>query len=100
MKAILTKYHGPTNTRGARISATDGDGNRVTVPYDFAARDPHDEAALVLCRKMGWSGALVRGGLKSGNVYVWAPGYGSSDRDVIDVDRTEHDRSFRVAPVR
>lgn len=74
MKAILTKYHGPTNTRGARISATDGDGNRVTVPYDHAARDPHDAAALALCRKMGWLGTLAKGGTKTGNVYVWTAG--------------------------
>lgn len=33
MKAITTKYHGPTDKRGARISATDGDGNRASVAY-------------------------------------------------------------------
>lgn len=71
MKAILTKYHGPTNTRGSRISATDDDGNRVTVPYDHAARDPHDEAALALCRKMGWTGTLAKGSTGKGAVYVW-----------------------------
>lgn len=71
MKAIMTKYHGPTNTRGSRISASDGDGNRVTVPFDYAARDPHDVAALALCRKMGWEGTLAKGGLASGNVYVF-----------------------------
>lgn len=70
MKAILTKYHGPTDTRGSRISAFDGD-NRIFVPYDHAASDPHDEAAIALCRKMGWAGTLVKGGTKEGNAYVW-----------------------------
>lgn len=31
MKAITTTFHGPTNTRGSRIVASDQDGNRVTV---------------------------------------------------------------------
>ena len=29
MKAIRTRYLGPTNTRGARILATDDDGHRT-----------------------------------------------------------------------
>jgi hypothetical protein len=32
--AIRTRYHGPTNTKGSRFSAT-YDGNRVTVSYDY-----------------------------------------------------------------
>ncbi len=36
MKAIRTKYFGPTDTRGARFQADDGEGNRVTVSYDYA----------------------------------------------------------------
>ena len=31
--AILTKYHGPTNTRGARVSASWG-ADRAVVEYD------------------------------------------------------------------
>ena len=34
MKVITTRYHGPTNTRGSRIAATDEDGNRVSLTYD------------------------------------------------------------------
>ena len=33
--AIRTRYHGPTDTRGSRFVATDGE-NRVTVPYDYS----------------------------------------------------------------
>jgi hypothetical protein len=73
MKAITTKFHGPTDTRGSRYTATDSDKNRVTVSTDYALNSEgnHDAAALALCRKMGWTGTLVRGGLAKGNVYVF-----------------------------
>lgn len=64
MKAVTTKYHGPTNTRGARISASDGDGNRVTVPYPYekaTGEDAHSDAVRALCTKMDWHGMLVCG---------------------------------------
>lgn len=75
LQAIVTKYHGPTNYKGARISATALAG-RVVVSYDYGASDPHDVAALALCAKMGWHGDLVSGGMPDGrgNVYVFAPG--------------------------
>jgi hypothetical protein len=73
MKAITTKYHGPTDTRGSRITATDSDGNRVTVPFDHSL--PHDgvhrKAADALCLKMGWKGSLIQGGTKDGEVFVF-----------------------------
>ena len=72
MKTIRTHYWGPTERHGARIKATDSDWNRITVPYDHAAANPHDVAAVALCRKMGWSGTLVRGSMSgTGYVYVW-----------------------------
>ena len=73
MKAIRTTYHGPGNVRGSRISATDEDGNRVTMPYDHSvsSEDNHDAAAVALCQKMGWRGVLVSGSIKGGQVYVW-----------------------------
>ena len=76
MKAIVTKYHGPTNTRGARISADDGDGNRATISANGSMRpeDNHFRAAEALCLKMGWAGKLVRGSLPTGYVFVWLDG--------------------------
>lgn len=76
MKAIVTKYHGPGNLRGSRISASDEDGNRVFVPVDNSksTEDSHHRAALELCRKMKWDGSLAWGGLKHGNVYVFVDG--------------------------
>ncbi len=78
MKAITTKFHGPTNMRGSRYSATDSDGNKVTISTDYAlsSEGNHDAAAIALCAKMGWTGHdLVRGGTKGGNVYVFDSQY-------------------------
>ena len=82
MKAIWTKYIGPTNYRGSRIKATAEDRNgfgaaiAVTVEYDDALsiEANHDAAALALCAKMGWPGDLMRGGRPDGrgNVYTFA----------------------------
>lgn len=54
-QAIRTRYHGPTNTRGSRISAKCGAG-RVSVPYDHALNlyDNHAAAARALLAKLGW----------------------------------------------
>jgi hypothetical protein len=67
--AIITRYH----HRGERVSADAGEGRRVTVSYDYAARDAHDAAALALCAKMGWEGDLTRSGAPDGrgNVYTF-----------------------------
>lgn len=78
MKAITTKFHGPTNTRGSRYSASDGNGNRVSIPADDGLNHEgnHDAAAVALCHKMKWTRFnLVRGGLARGNVYVFDAAY-------------------------
>lgn len=73
MKAITTKYHGPGNVRGSRFIASDEDGNRVIVSYDYAlnSEQNHARAAEALCRKMGWVGTMMGGGIKGGMVWVW-----------------------------
>ena len=72
MKAIWTKYLGPTNSRGSRVKAS-AEGVSVTVPYasELNAERAHDEAALALVRKMGWPGTLVRGGRPDGRGYCY-----------------------------
>ena len=60
MLAIITKYHGPTNYRGSRISATGRDGldwkRRVSVPYPHEASATgdaaHRVAAVAMCEKL------------------------------------------------
>ena len=75
MKAISTKYHGPTNARGSRISAYDVDGNRVSIPYPYelSGEAVHRAAAVRLCEKVGWPGAdtLAGGAVKAGYVFVF-----------------------------
>lgn len=72
MKAIETKYLGPTYRRGGRIRASDGDRNAITIPYDHRldSETAHRKAAESLKNKMGWEGELVGGWLKKGT-WVW-----------------------------
>jgi hypothetical protein len=74
MKAIRTKYHGPTATKGARITATEPDGAKATIRYpsELNSDQAHALAAQTLCRKMGWTGTLVSGALSDSYVHVFA----------------------------
>lgn len=76
MKAIETRYHGPTDTKGARITATDGDGHRLTIayPYELSGEACHRHAAEALCRKLGWTGELAGGSTARGYVFVFVGG--------------------------
>lgn len=73
MKAISTRYHGPTNTRGSRISASDLDGNRVSIPYphELSGEAVHRAAAEALMAKMQWTGQIIGGAVKHGYVFVF-----------------------------
>ena len=73
MKAIKTRYIGPTNTRGSRIKATDEDGNNVTMSYNDALNsdDMHRCAAETLCKKINWKGDIIGGRLKDCMVWVF-----------------------------
>lgn len=75
MKAITTRYRGPTNARGSRVSAFTTDQS-ITLGYDDALNSEanHTNAALALCHKMRWGGELVRGDLTNGDcVFVFLP---------------------------
>jgi hypothetical protein len=54
-QAIVTKFHGPTDHRGARVKAT-ADAGSITLPWDHAlwVEDNHRTAAIALARKLGW----------------------------------------------
>ena len=72
MKAIQTRYLGPTNVRGSRIKAFAEGGNQLTVSYDHDSDNPHRDAAVALCKKLGWAGTLAEGGLPNGDcVFVF-----------------------------
>lgn len=89
MKAITTKFHGSTNSRGSRFSATDSDGNRVSISADYALEHDarHRKAAEALCTKMGWKGAesLIGGGTKDGMVFVFGPSYDDCQRAAMSI---------------
>ena len=73
MKAILTRFICPTDTRGSRYSAFDLDRNRVVVEADHAldSGENHRRAAEALCAKMGWKGKLASGATREGFAFVF-----------------------------
>lgn len=77
MKAILTKYLGPTNTLPSRVVASDGDRNTVTIPFRLIPFDDeeliHHYVADALCQKMNWQGNLVGGRTRRGYAFVFLP---------------------------
>lgn len=95
--AIVTKYHGPTNYRGSRITASvpsriadrdlDQPTNplhqpshwRLTIPYPYelSGEACHRKAAHALADRLGWTGTLVAGALADGYAFVFV---GSVDR--------------------
>jgi hypothetical protein len=72
-QAIVTKFIGPSNVRGARVKAT-ADAGSITLSWDHALNHErnHKAAAMALASKYGWHGRYVGGGMPSntGNVYV------------------------------
>jgi hypothetical protein len=81
MKAIGTKYHGPTNARGASITASELDGTRrVTIdyPHELSGQDVHQAAADALCARLHWTGRLVGAPTKGGGyVFILIPADGN-----------------------
>lgn len=78
MQAIVTKYHGATNTKPSKISARSASGLRITVSYDHAlnADGNHYAAARKLCAKYNWPNELLGGGLSnSEEVWVMIPSH-------------------------
>lgn len=75
-QAIETKYHGPTNTRGSRISAK-ADPGTIYVPYDHALdiAENHAAAAHAYAHKYGWDkySDYYGGGTREGYVFVAVP---------------------------
>ena len=63
---VFTTYHGPTNTRGSRITVK-AEGKSKTVSYNYAANDAHEAAVKAVypsCKITHWEGQ------KRGYTYV------------------------------
>lgn len=74
MQAILTKYIGPTNTKGSRIKASCAAGSITVDFHSFDAIDNEDrynQVAAMLASKLGWTGkhygTLASGCLPNGD---------------------------------
>jgi hypothetical protein len=71
MQAIRTKYHGPSNVRGSRVSAQ-CDAARIIIGWDHRLNSDgnHANAAATLAAKLGWDkdayGELIGGTLHDG----------------------------------
>jgi hypothetical protein len=89
MKAIVTKYHGPTNFKGSRITASDQDGNRITIsyPYELSGEACYRKAAQALCNKMKWEGNLIAGSWKHGYVFVFGPDWRRNNSELLSALR-------------
>lgn len=74
LQAIRTKYHGATNHRGSRITATSSGGRKLTIqyPHESNAPEAHRAAAEALQAKLGWDGRLIQGSLSDSYVFVFA----------------------------
>ena len=73
-QAITTKFHGPTDTKGSRYSATCS-GGKVTIPTDYALNSEanHIAAAQALLAKMKWEGYTLVTALNHKNEGVHIP---------------------------
>ena len=75
-QAIITKYHGPTDRMGSRITARCQARRRIFAwDYDLDVEENHAKAAHKLATELGWLAGgqrLVGGALPcgTGNCYV------------------------------
>lgn len=78
LRAISTKYLGPTNTNGSRVKAIarKREGNlpalALTDSWDHSGsiEDNHARVAKLLAVKMEWSGLYIGGGTDDGYTFV------------------------------
>jgi hypothetical protein len=59
---ITTRYHGPTNHKGSRVSARTYGGRRITILWDYALgiAENHDRAARLLAERERLTGRFLR----------------------------------------
>lgn len=71
-QSIITKFHGPTNHNGSRVTAR-CQARRITIPWDHALNPPenHAKACEALVDLMEWGGDWVGGALPDGTGYAW-----------------------------
>lgn len=79
MQCIITKYHPPTNTKPARMSATtSGSSIRKYFTYDQGIGNAanHESAARQMFKHMGWAKSTdVIYGIEHGIAVYWQISY-------------------------
>lgn len=70
---IVTRYHGPTNSRGSRVSAKLPSGVKVTLHWDHALNpyDNHAKAVCTLLEREGMETTREAHVSDNGNGYVF-----------------------------
>ena len=95
-QAIITKYCGPTNTKGSRIRAYCDDGS---IWFGYSDRHTSEEnhmlAVLALLRKLGWKGWWTVGGTPTGCVAVDHSGDWKDEYEVSVSDNFGRPLTFR-----
>lgn len=73
MQAIFTKYHGPTDRRGAQISARFPSGTRISIPYPYEmdSEARHTAAAKALIAKCNPAFQIVDCNSLPGGGYIF-----------------------------
>jgi len=73
MKAITTKYAGPTNSRGSRIivKAEGCPSRQYGCDDELNVEENHIQAAKAYRNLMGWSGEMLGGGLPDSTGYCF-----------------------------
>lgn len=75
MQTIITTYHGSTNARNTRVSATaSGSKTRVILSwdYDLSSEENHMAAARALMERLDWRGCYIGGHNQRGMQFVCA----------------------------
>ena len=95
-QAIVTKFHGPTNSKGSRIKASCEAGS---IWFDYSYRHNSDQnhmlAVLALLRKLGWKGWWTIGGTSTGCVAVDHSGNWEDEYEVSVSDNSSRPLTFR-----
>lgn len=97
MISIITKFLGPTNTRGSRVSATLSDHgsemarasdkpSRIVVDWDHRhnPEENHRLAAFALAKRLGWDGEWVGGDAPGSAGYVFVRALAHAPRFTVE----------------
>lgn len=95
-QAIVTKFFGPTNSKGSRIKASCEAGS-IWFEYNhrYNSDQNHMLAVLSLLRKLGWKGWWTVGGTPTGCVAVDHSGDWENGFEVSVSDNSGRPLTFR-----